>query len=304
MSNKRVYLIFVIIFLLIFIPIVQAVQVVEVQQQPVVPEKKGIFASAWDFIKSIITSPIFWGALVFLVLFIVIAIIIYYVVKAIIKYFKEQKDVFYLMRNDRIRMAKIHRRYSSTHWWKVQKNAPIRLARKEGDNLIVSRPIAFHRGDYTTHEGNINISLNFRDKKKLYFFPETDLLIIPNRDIVKMKKKLSDNHEETVIIKNIPTAKEIVRFNEDEILIFADSLSQVGRFFIPVLKTEDNKIIDLSLPVYHTLKEAMVDDYLYTQSSDFVTYSRKAVDMNPNVRINQKLADNNQNVEVETPKEQ
>jgi len=283
----------IILFFILSLPLVSAVQTVEVAPPPV--KKAGI----GDAIGSVLSSPLFWGGFLLIIVLIVFVILIVYIVKWIIKFIKRQKDIFYLMKTKRIRLAKIHRHYPAKHWWHISKNTPIRLARKDDNGKVTfSRPIAWHRGDYTSHEGNVNIALNMEGKNKYWIFPDTDLLVIPNKDHVTITQRDEKGNKTSQVSLQLPLAKDILQFNEGEIIIFAESLSYVDEFLIPVLKTKDGKIVDLSMPIFSTLKDVVIGDYLYTQTSDFGVLAKQAMNINPNVRGIIKTSDSNQSVEI------
>jgi len=291
--TKRInYFLLAFIILTLIIPLISSATVV-VNTPP--PEKKPSF---FDTYFGFLLSPIFWGFVIFFIVFILILVAIFFIARWIIGFLKAKNNIFYQLRKDRIKLSKIHSRYDSKHWFKVQKNTPIRLVSKDTGKLIVSQPIAFHRGDYTTHEGNVIISMNLKGNNKWFFFPLTSLLVIPNKESVDIVKKRKDKKDEIITINNLPQAKDIIQFNLGEILIFAESLSSVGEFYVPVLKAKDGKIIDLSLPVYQSLKEVVLGDYLYQQTKDFVDLSKKGITMNPNMQYEIKTKDANTNVEV------
>jgi prepilin signal peptidase PulO-like enzyme (type II secretory pathway) len=286
------YFLIAFIILSLIIPIISSATVV-VNTPP--PEKKPSF---FDTYFGFLLSPIFWGFVVFFIIFIVILIGIFFLVRWLVKFLKAKNDIFYTLRKDRIKLAKIHRRYPSKHWLKVKKNVPIRLVSKDSGKLVISEPIANHRGDYTTNEGNVILSMNLRGNNKWLFYPITDLLIIPDKESVNIIKKNKHGKEEIIEIANLPRASEIIQFNEGEVLIFAESLSSVGNFYVPVLKAKDGKIIDLALPVYQSLREVVIGNYLYDQTSGFVNVAKKTMDLNPNLRYEVKAKDSNTNVEV------
>jgi len=263
-------------------------------QQQQTTEKKGFFDTYFGFLK----EPIFWYVIVGLILFMAILVGLFFLVRWLVKYLKAKDDIFYKLKIERVKLAKIQRRYPSKSWYKVHKNTPIRLVKKEKGKLVVSNPIAYHRGDFTTHEGNVIISMNLKDKKKFFFLPITDLLIIPNKEKVEIQKKNNKGKMEVITIDNLPQAKDVVQFNEDEILIFAESISNMGIFYAPVLIAKDGKIVDLSLPVYQSLREVILGDYLYEQTAEFVNVAKKSIDLNPNLRYQMKAGDNSQNVDV------
>lgn len=291
--RKRVSL----LLLSLFIPLVHAVQVVETtppaQQQ----------SSSWLNVFSFLKNPIFWYVLIGAVLIMALVIGLFYLVKWLVKFIRRQNDIFYLLKTQRIQLAKVHRRYEAKHWWHVDRNTPIRLARRDDNGkLTISRPLAYHRGDYMTHEGNLIVALNLEGKKKYWFFPETDVLVIPNKEKISIKQRDERGEKKEDITFTLPLAKDIIQFNEGEILIFAESFSRVGtgttEFLIPVLKTKDGKIVDLSTPIYASLKDVVLGDYLYTQTSDFGNLAKQAMTINPSVRALAKVGDTNQSVEV------
>ena len=292
-KKNRVYL--VIISLLLFIPLVLSQTVVQVPQDQT-NKKTSFFSTFFSFFK----SPIFWWVIIIVAVIIAILVGIFFLVKWAVKYFKERNDIFWKLKSERIKLSKIQRRYpSSKHFLKVSKNVPIRLVRKEEDgHLTITSPIAYHRGDYSSHEGNIIISMNLRDNKKFFFFPITSLLVIPNREKVEIAQKDNKGKSIIITINNLPKARDVVQFNDNEILIFAESLSNVGQFYVPVLKAKDGKIIDLSMPTFQTLKEVVLSDFLYQQTSDFGNLAKKSMEINPWIRSMVKTSDSNQNIDV------
>ena len=274
---------FILVVILVFGNLVSSATVIQTGGEPVKEDSK-----LKSTFKKIFLSPILWGLLIIIFFIGLVGIGAYFFIKWIIKYFKEQRDIFMMLKRKRIKLARIHKRYSTRHFLRVSKNVPIRLVRKNGNRTEISSPIAY----------NLIIAMNMDGMKKMFVFPITDLLVIPNKDTIIIHKKDKKGVDVSEIIENIPTAKEIVQFNEGEVLIFAESISDIGEFHVPVLKSTDGKIIDLSLPVYHTLREAIVDNYLYDQTSTFAVVSKKGMEINPFIRTVQKIQDSGQNTET------
>lgn len=282
----------VIILSVIFFSIfASAVQVVEVNQPTTPAEKPSMFA----FLK----SPLFWWIIIGLAVLTIFLVLLFFLVRWLVKFIKQRNDIFWKLKSNRMALAKVHRRYPSTHWWKTEKNTPIKLVNKnEEGKLIISNTIAYHRGDCLTHEGNLILWVNLVGKKQYYFFPASDILVIPNKAEIKIVQRNDRGERIRDETFKLPTAKDIIQFNENEILLFAEGISNVGIFMIPVLKAKDGKIIDLALPTYASLQEVIIGDFLYEQSSSFVGLTKKAVDMNVELRGKTKLNDANQNVEL------
>jgi hypothetical protein len=278
---------------LILIPFVQSQSVVQVDPQQ--EEETNIFLQPFQ----LLTSTIFWGAVVIFVFVIILAIGVMFIIRYVIKFIKLRNDVFYKVKTERLKLAKTHKRYPSRHWWKVHKNTPIRLVRQEAGRIYVTKPIAYHRGDYITHEGSFILSMNLVGHKSFFVFPKIDLLIIPNKDNLKDIQKDKDGKEiEITLYEDIPRAEKIIQFNDDEILLFAESVSSTGMFYVPVLRSGDDEIIDLSMPVYQNLKKVVLNDFLYSQTSEFGQIAKKSMDLNPYVRSAMKLQDSSSNVEI------
>lgn len=287
-GRKKGVIIFLISLLLINLVVAQTIVQVPKEQ----PQKSSLLS--FDFLK----SQLFLGIVVFLIIIIVIAVILFFVIRAVIKFIKLRSDTFYRIRSERMAMAKVHRTYPSKHWWKIEKNTPIRLVKKNDQGeLVVTRPIAYHRGDYLTSEGNVTVSMNFVGRKTWLIFPKKDLLVIPNKLSIPAGQTAKKYYQQNNFDK-LPLAKDIIKFHEDEILLYAESLCNTGMFYIPVLKDSNGKIIDLSMPVYENLKAVALGDYLYDQTSEFSQLAKKSMDINPYVRATQKVADVNQQVEV------
>jgi len=283
----------VLILILLTIPfITSAQQIVEVTQPQ--EDSGNIFTRPFSIFK----SQIFWGGVIIFVFILALLIGLFFLVRWVVKFLKSRSDAFWRLRSERLKLAKIHRRYPSTSWYKVHKNTPIRLVRKEEGKLIITKPIGFHRGDYITHEGNVVISLNLDGNKKWLLFPITDILIIPNQESIELAQRNDKGKREMVTIANLPKPSDIIRFNENEILIFAESLSSVGMFLIPVVKDENGGILDLSMPVFESLKKVVLGEYLYEQTDEFTKIAKKSMDINPNLRYAMKTQDTSQSVEL------
>jgi hypothetical protein len=292
--KKGVLFLFLSLFLISFIS--SAGQVVQVAPEP--EEKKGFFASTFGFLK----SPIFWWIVAGVVFFLLLAVGLFFFVRWLVKFLKSRSNIFYQLRTQRIKLAKVHRRYPDNHFISVEKNTPIKLVKLREGKPIISDTIAYYRGDYTSHEGNIIVSLNMRFNKKWFFVPITDILIIPTKEKIVLSQKDAKGKTIQFVLDNLPNANEIIQFNEHEILLYAEGISNIGaggnEFFVPVLRAKDGKIIDLSLPLYQSLKDVVVGDYLFEQTDEFTKVAKKSIDMNPSLRYATKSADSNQNVEI------
>ena len=277
-------------------------EVVQVAQQPV--QDTGLLSSL-AFLK----SSTFWYVTVGIVLVIALIIGIIFAIRWIVQFFKSRSNIFHQLRRMRLKLAKIHSRIpSSNHFFKVTKNVPIRLVKQVDGKPKITNPIGYYRGDYLGHEGNIIVAMNLKDNKKFFLFPITDILIIPNRENITLNQK--DEKGKTVKLKiaNLPLAKDIIQFNENEILLYAEGVSNIGAkgndFYVPVLTASNGKIIDLSMPIYQSLKEVVVGDFLFDQSDEFVKIAKSSMNLNPNLRYQVKSSDSSGAVEVPQQQQQ
>jgi hypothetical protein len=172
------------------------------------------------------------------------------------------------------------------------------MKKNDEGELLITKPIAYYRGDFMSHEGNIILAVNFPNRKKWWIFPMVDLLIIPNKRTRAIIQTVKEGKIEKRMIENLPIAKELVKFLENEVIIVAESITMSGEFFFPVVKDNEGRAIDLAMPIYQSLKEVVIEDYLYLQCSEFVEIARKSMDMNPSLRFTQKSSDTNSSVEI------
>jgi hypothetical protein len=268
-------------------------EVIQIQQDTQ-PAKKGFFSSYLGFLK----SPIFWWIVIGFILLIAIIIGLFFLIRWLIQFFKNRNDLWWKLKTERLNLAKIHRRYGSVAWLRITRNIPIRLVREVNGKPTISVPIAYYRGDYVTPEGNVLLALNFRDNKKWFILPINDNLVITNKKEITIQVRNDKGKTKEIEIKNLPLAKDIIQFNENEILIYAESIASEGQFHVPVLKTKEGKIIDLTMPIYQSLKEVVATELLYEQTDEFSKVMKKTIDMNPNLKYTIKASDSNQSVEV------
>lgn len=278
----------------------EIIQIEKPAEQPT--QQKGVLATLWGFF----TSPLVWGTIILLLLLGFGGVIIVWLVRTVARHIKLQNDSIYRIRSERVKLALAQKRLPVRHnflkFWSYPTEFPIRLARKGTDGkLRLSSPVAYYRGDFQSHEGNLYIVFNMSGNHHLWgLIPQMEVIVVPNRKEIKVNTFDSNGKPEEVIIKNIPMADDIVQFNENEVILYADGISNAGYFYYPVLKSKDGKIIDLSIPIYESIKEVAINNIMYIQADSFAQVSKKIIDLNPYARYINKVNDSNQNVEVST----
>jgi hypothetical protein len=286
---------------LYLMPIASAVEVIQVQE----PNQPQV-ANPFESIGAFFSSSFFWWLIGILIFVIVVGVIGYFLVKWAIKYIKLQNDMFYQIRKERIKLASAQKRLSSSWvWWKCwqyKNNPQIRLVRVDKDGKPhISPPIAYYKGDFQGHEGNLFISFNMKGNHYLWgLIPKTELLIIPNKKSMTITINEGRGKTRDEKLENLPIVKDIVQFNPNEILLYAEGISNTNYFYFPVLKATDGEIIDLSMPVYAGMQELAVTEMMYSQTDMYSKSAKKIIELNPSVRYVSKTGDNNQSVEVPT----
>lgn len=307
--NVRGLFFVLILSLLLFTNLTLGVTSVEVVQTGT-QEKQP--PSTWDTVKGIILSPVLWGGMVILLIILAIGLVFAYLIGKLIRYLKFRNNLFYNIKKEKKKLCTIQATYPKAklkHSWKIEKNIPIRLARIDAHgNLTISKPIAYYRGDYYSNEGNLNIAFSTKKHKTFMVMPSKEILVIPNGQKVTFKLKDHPNDiQPRLIEQKLPLAQDIVRFNDNEILLWAEGISHVGKeedgFYIPVLKANDG-VVNLALPIYEMMKDVALGNYLYEQTTQFAKVSIKAVDMNAELNAQNKLKDNNTNVDIPTNRPQ
>lgn len=287
--RKKISVIFL-LFFIILLPVVNSATTVTVNQPQ--KEQKSFLENFLEMFK----TKTFWFVLGGFIIIVAFLIIVFLLIRWLIQFIKLRKDIFHVLKVKRIKLAKVHRSYPSSKFFKFKKNTPIRLVKIVNNKPLITEPIAYHKGDYVTHEGNVIIAFNMIGHKKFFFIPSTEILVIPNYDKLTYHDNSQDKPEK-IEIKNIPIAKDIIQFNRDEILLYADSISNTGQFHVPVLKSPDGKVIDLSFPIYQKIKNVVIGDFLYEQTEEFSKIAKKSLDINPHLRYATKLGDSSQSVD-------
>lgn len=290
----------IVLFFIAFFPLASAVEVIQIQE-PTKPTTINPFESIGAFFS----SSLFWWLLAILILVVILGVVGYFAVKWAIKYIELQSDLFYQIRKERIKLALAQKRLPySMNWmkfWSYNHNPQIRLVRNKDGKPTVSPPVAYYCGDFQGHEGNLYIAFNMKGNHYLWgLVPKKELMIIPNKKEMTITIHKGKGLQEERTFTNLPTANEIVQFNSNEVLIYADGISNTGHFYFPVLKTKEGKIIDLAMPVYAGMSELGASEMLYSQADMYSKASKKIIEMNPQVRYVVKTGDNNQSVEVPT----
>lgn len=245
----------------------------------------------WILIIAIVVIGIILAAVAFAV--------VYFVGKWIVGFIKKRSDLYYNFRKRCFELAGMHA-ITKIHRWRITKNIPIKTITEDASGKIrISQPIAYYGGHYYSHTGNIIIRIFSEQFKQMFIIPKEELLIVNAKASRSYRTTNEQGKNDTPTQDDLPI--NLVQFNDTEVLLFAhgiDNADSEGLYYIPTLFDKDHNIIDLSIAAYDSVRDIALGDAILGNSKLFVEASRKAVDINPYVRISQKVTDNNQSVET------
>lgn len=218
------------------------------------------------------------------------------------QFLKTRKDLFYRIHKERTTLCKLNNRYGKAgkHWWKIEKNIPIRLLKKDEKNRVtLSAPIGYYRGDFVGNEGNLYIAWVSRLYKRFFIFPKINLLIVNNKSVktIRLKEEKSGEMVEKSIT-GLPIAEEIIQFNDREILIFAENFSDCGMFFVPVIKTAKGQPLDLVPVISSDLVDVAMARIFQGAITEWARLNKEGANVNPYATFANKVNDTSSSIEA------
>lgn len=251
--------------------------------------------SAWQIVKPFV---IVGGILI------VIAVLILILTIWIIKKIKLSQDIFHRLHRERKRLCKVHadrKRYIK--WWRFTHNDIIKAVYTNSNNLHTKR-IGHYMGHYYGSEGNLIVAFANRRTWGI-LWAKTELLVINKNPYIHFEtnKEITDSKGMKKVVKEeikqtLPT--NIEYFTDEGLFLNAYGIDIDERtgFYHPVLKNEKGEVINLALPTYQSLRDVILQSYLYEQTNQFVKVAKKSIDLNPNIRGIQKVSDSSQSIET------
>jgi hypothetical protein len=221
---------------------------------------------------------------------------LYFVISWIIRYFKEQNDLYIGLKKKQMELCSQHA-YRKVHRWLIGRNKPIRCAYNNGGEVKITEPIAFYGGHYYSPTGDIIMRIFGHAFKTFWIFPRQELLIINQKAEREYRVTSSDGKTE-MRTQQLPVSS--VQFNDNEIIITGMGISNLdaaGLFYVPVLKDTGGSIINLSVAAFQSITDIAVGDALLGNAKLYVEASRRGVEMNPYIRGIQKIQDTSQTIE-------
>lgn len=254
------------------------------------------------------TQPTTWQVIKpFLIIFaiiVVLGVLITLLTFWIMKKIKLSQDIYHRIHRQRRRLCSQHadkKRYLK--WWKFRKNDVIKTMYLNSGKLKINT-LGHYMGHYYGSEGNLVIA--FANNRKWFFlWAEIELLIVNKLPVIhyETNQEITDEKGTKKIVKQqveqrLPT--DIEHFTDEAIMLNAVGVDKDERtgFYHPVLKDKNGQIVNLALPTFQSLKNVVLQSYLYEQTNSFVRIAKRSMDLNPNVRGMQKLSDSSQAIET------
>lgn len=287
------WIIYLLVLIVVFSSsVLGATQTISVVEKTEASQDTG--KSLWEIVKSL-----WWVA----VLIIIILGLLLWLVIWLINKIKDGEDVWFQIMKDKKELCKTHRdSYRIKAFFKFRENHPIRVY-YEVNKKVHSQVVGYYRGHYLSHDGNMIILFNCT--RKWLVFPRSDLIFLNTREKITVtrtqEKKIGHETKVVKIEEELKFPYNFYDFRANEVVIYANGLDKDYRtgFYYPVLKDQDGRVINMSLPVYESVKSVAIEGYLFDQTDDFVKVAKKSIDLNPTIRGVNKVADSSSAIETQ-----
>ena len=157
-----------------------------------------------------------------------------------------------------------------------------------------------YMGDFTDNENVLWI--NFANKPLhflLWFVPRVETIMCPQNSKINLVE-VTDVAKQTYSTKPIDIVPVNVHFLNDEVLIetnHIDKMSDEFDMYIPILKDDTGKAIDVTHAVYQITENLILKKVQYDILNSYSSNIRKGMEMNVIMKSKQKLGDSEGQVE-------
>lgn len=285
------------LLILLIIPIVEAQpRVIEVTQGEVEPPKTFI----QSFISTVFTTTIVLGLGAIFILG-AIAWVLYVIVKKL----KDDKALFPVLINTKMRLAHIHKNKSYDQRGRLPMSLfrhnykyPIRCMYKSGSKFI-NKEVGYYRGHYYSHEGNLNVL--FTVDTKWLFYPKKELLIINKKEQLKYVEIAKTEDTNKMIEKTLDLPYDFETWTDEGLQLYAFGIDKdvLYGFWFPVLQDEEGNIIDMAFPTFKKLADVAIESQLYTITDLYAQEIKKSVELDSTLKKRVKLSDSSQEVDAQ-----
>jgi hypothetical protein len=264
----------------------------KVAQEAPPAEQVSILKLVWDIVK--------WPLLIIIILAIVIFIVVK-IILAILKWLKLKDNEMQKMMLMKIQLARSQHKFKyASHMLRWKKNSPIFLFYKNAKNEIMKEFFGVYMGDFTDNENVLWI--NFANKPLhflLWFVPRVETIMCPQNSKINLVE-VTDVAKQTYSTKPIDIVPVNVHFLNDEVLIetnHIDKMSDEFDMYIPILKDDTGKAIDVTHAVYQITENLILKKVQYDILNSYSSNIRKGMEMNVIMKSKQKLGDSEGQVE-------
>lgn len=246
-----------------------------------------------------IASQIFsywWIALIILLIIVGILLLVLYVVRKL----KEKENTLILLSNERKKLCKQHRdKKRGKHFFRKSKNHPI-ICQYFDNGKMIRRPVGFYYGDFFSKEGNRVVRFAVRNTSKWFIFPKLALLLLNKNPSLKIIESYNrDTKKEKSVKVALPV--NIDYWGDNEITLLGvksiDKLDREGLFYVPIMADAKEGQLNPQSFAYEQIKQVIIGEQMIHNLDNFVTASKKALDLNTEIRAVQKINDSSSSTE-------
>lgn len=263
------------------------VKVVDVASSPMaVPEP--------SFLSQILHY--WWIPVIILIIIVLILLLVLYFVRKL----KEKENVLISLSNERKQLCRQHRdKKRGTHYFKKTKNQPI-ICQYMDEGKMIRRAVGFYYGDYFSKEGNRVIRFAVRNSAKWLIFPQLRLLLLNRTPSIMITESIDKETKKPKQIK-VELPYNVDHWLDTEIQLLGvksiDKLDRDGLFYVPIMADKTKGQLDPQSFAYEQIKQVIVGEQMVTNLDNFVSASKKALDLNTEIRAIQKVNDSSSNIE-------
>ena len=267
------------------------VQILNISSTPVT---NAVPPTIWDKILS------YWW--IALILVAVLALILF-IIWRVLKHLKDKDNPLIKLSSERLKLCRQHKdKKRGKHYFKPSKNQPIVCEYFE-DKKLIRRVVGYYMGDYYSKEGNRFIRFARKNCHKWLILPAIALLICNKTEEIEILQSISENEAKTIKVK-LPA--NIDHFTDNEVTLLGcksiDKLDVMGLFFVPILADMKRGQLNPQSFAYEQIKQVIIGEQMVTNLEQFVTATKRALDLNPELRGTLKIRDSSGSVEGESKK--
>jgi hypothetical protein len=225
---------------------------------------------------------------------------ILYLIYRFVKKLKEKENVLIKLFDERIKLCKIHKDSSrGKHFFKPSKNQPI-IAQYYDGGQMVRMVIGYYMGDFFAKEGNRVVRFARKNCHKWLVLPDIKLLLLNRTPKLQIIERYDKTTKEPVTIE-VKLPCNVDNWLKNEIILLGckgvDKIDTEGLFYVPIPADDKEGQLNPQAFAYEQLKQVLVGEQMITNLDNFVVASKKALDLNTELRAVTKMRDSSGSVD-------